>query len=108
VLSGEDGTGTPSLARRHFQAYARSALERGILWWAPESRLKRLIQVEPGIPFETLNRPDHPAVPAFRLPGNPGIALVLNSDYSVCTIYARQQNEVVDQALLRAARASAR
>ncbi|MRT31672.1 lipid A biosynthesis acyltransferase [Herbaspirillum sp. CAH-3] len=90
------------LARRHFQAYARSALERGILWWAPESRLKRLIQVEPGIPFETLSRgPTILLCPHFVCLEIPGIALVLNSDYSVCTIYARQQNEVVDQALLK-------
>ena len=31
----------------------------------------------------------------------PGIALVLNSDFSVCTIYAKQQNQIVDEALLK-------
>jgi KDO2-lipid IV(A) lauroyltransferase len=31
----------------------------------------------------------------------PGIALVLNSELSVCTIYTRQQNKIVDDALLK-------
>ncbi|MFL9924257.1 lipid A biosynthesis acyltransferase [Herbaspirillum lusitanum] len=90
------------IARGHFKAYARSALERGILWWASEARLRRLIKVEPGIPFDALNSgPVILLCPHFVCLEIPGIALVLNSDYSVCTIYARQQNEVVDQALLR-------
>ncbi|EJN08884.1 lipid A biosynthesis acyltransferase [Herbaspirillum sp. YR522] len=90
------------IARGHFQAYARSALERGILWWAPEARLKRLIKVEPGVPFETMDAgPVIMLCPHFVCLEIPGIALVLNSPYSVCTVYARQQNEIVDQALLR-------
>lgn len=90
------------IARGHFQAYARSALERGILWWASEARLKRLIQVEPGVPFDTINSgPTILLCPHFVCLEIPGIALVLNSDYSVCTIYARQQNKVVDDALLK-------
>ncbi|MBO9536474.1 lipid A biosynthesis acyltransferase [Herbaspirillum sp.] len=90
------------IARGHFQAYARSALERGVLWWASEARLKRLIQVEPGVPFDTLNSgPTILLCPHFVCLEIPGIALVLNSDYSVCTIYARQQNKIVDDALLK-------
>ena len=33
------------LARQHFQAYARSILERGILWWASEKRLRCLLEI---------------------------------------------------------------
>lgn len=90
------------IAKQHFQAYARSALERGVLWWAPESRLKRLIQIEPGVPFDTLNAgPTILLCPHFVCLEIPGISLVLNSDYSICTIYAKQQNKVVDEALLK-------
>ncbi|MGH8806763.1 MAG: lysophospholipid acyltransferase family protein, partial [Noviherbaspirillum sp.] len=42
------------IARRHFQAYARSVLERGVLWWGSEARLKRLIKVEPRVPLEEI------------------------------------------------------
>jgi Kdo2-lipid IVA lauroyltransferase/acyltransferase len=34
------------LARAHFRAFARSLLERGLLWWAPRARVERLIRVE--------------------------------------------------------------
>ena len=39
-----------TLARQHFQAYSRSVWERAILWWAPESRLRRRIKIETGVP----------------------------------------------------------
>jgi KDO2-lipid IV(A) lauroyltransferase len=90
------------IARRHFQAYARSALERGVLWWAPESRLKKLIRVDGDIPLDQLR--SGPAIllcPHFVALEVPGIALVLNSELSVCTIYTQQKNQVVDGALLK-------
>jgi KDO2-lipid IV(A) lauroyltransferase len=90
------------IARQHFQAYARSALERGVLWWASEARLKRLIHVDSAIPLEQLR--SGPAIllcPHFVGLEIPGIALVLNSELSVCTIYTRQKNKVVDDALLK-------
>ncbi|MBB3212518.1 KDO2-lipid IV(A) lauroyltransferase [Herbaspirillum sp. Sphag1AN] len=91
-----------AIAKGHFQAYARSALERGILWWASEARLKRLIKVEPAVPLDTLKSgPTILLCPHFVCLEIPGIALVLNSDFSVCTIYAKQQNQIVDQALLK-------
>lgn len=91
-----------AIARQHFQAYARSALERGILWWASEARLKKLIKIDGDIPLELLR--GGPAIllcPHFVCLEIPGIALVLNSELSVCTIYTRQQNKIVDDALLK-------
>ncbi|MGD9787593.1 MAG: lipid A biosynthesis acyltransferase [Sulfuricellaceae bacterium] len=35
-----------ALVRRHFQAFGRSLLERGLAWWASPARLGRLIKVE--------------------------------------------------------------
>lgn len=34
------------LVRRHFRAFARSVLERGILWWSSAQRIQRLVRVE--------------------------------------------------------------
>lgn len=34
------------IARAHFRAFGRSFFDRGILWWAPRSRVRRLVQVE--------------------------------------------------------------
>lgn len=91
-----------TIARQHFQAYARSALERGILWWASEKRLKRLIKIDSGVPVDVIKSgPTILLCPHFVCLEIPGIALVLNSDLSICTIYSKQQNEIVDQALLK-------
>jgi KDO2-lipid IV(A) lauroyltransferase len=42
-----------AMARAHFRAYARSVLERGILWWGSPERLRRLIEVEPFVPTQS-------------------------------------------------------
>ena len=34
-----------SLVRRNFQAFGRSFIERGILWWSSASRIEKLVQV---------------------------------------------------------------
>ena len=35
-----------ALARKHFAAFGRSFLERGLLWWAPAKRLRGLVRIE--------------------------------------------------------------
>ena len=56
------------LARRHFKAYSRSILERAILWWAPLSRLQKLMVVEPHPSFESIYpEPVHSAMPSLCL-----------------------------------------
>ena len=35
-----------ALARRHFQAFARTFLERAILWWGSPARIRRLVRIE--------------------------------------------------------------
>ena len=34
------------LLRRHFEAFGRAVLERGILWWAPRERILNIVRVE--------------------------------------------------------------
>ncbi len=88
------------IARRHFQAYARSVLERSILWWAPPARLKRLIVVEPGMPLEVIDAgPVILLCPHFVCLDVAGVAVMLES--SLCSIYTRQRNRVFDEALRR-------
>ncbi len=87
-----------AIARRHFQAYARSILERGILWWAPEARLRRLIVVEPRMPLEQLQSgPTILLCPHFVSLDVAGVAVMLET--SLCSIYTRQQSRVFDEAL---------
>jgi Kdo2-lipid IVA lauroyltransferase/acyltransferase len=86
------------IASRHFQAYARSVLERGILWWASEARLRRLIRVEPAVPLDQIAAgPTILLCPHFVCLDVAGVAVMLES--SLCSIYTRQQNAVFDEAL---------
>ncbi|RJG03421.1 lysophospholipid acyltransferase family protein [Noviherbaspirillum sedimenti] len=89
-----------TIARRHFQAYTRSIFERGILWWAPEARLRRLIKVEPGVPLAQIQaRPTILLCPHFVCLDVAGVAVALET--SVCSIYMEQRNKVADAALRR-------
>ena len=86
------------IARRHFECYARAVLERSILWWAPASRLRRLIRVEPAVPLEQIRTSQIILLcPHFVCLDVAGIAVLLES--SLCSIYTRQQNKVFDEAL---------
>lgn len=87
-----------AIAKKHFQAYARAILERGILWWASEARLKRLIVVEPGVPLETIQSgPIILLCPHFVCLDVAGVAVARES--SACSIYTPQRNRVFDEAL---------
>ncbi|MES2106550.1 MAG: lipid A biosynthesis acyltransferase [Pseudomonadota bacterium] len=86
------------IAIRHFQVYTRSVLERGILWWASEERLKRLIVVEPAVPLATMQSgPTILLCPHFVSLDVAGVAVALEA--SVCSIYTQQRSEVFDKAL---------
>lgn len=86
------------IAKGHFQAYARSALERGILWWASEARLRRLISVDPDVPLEAIQSgPTILLCPHFVCLDVAGVAVVLES--SLCSIYTQQQNKLFDEIL---------
>ena len=88
------------IARQHFEVYARSILERGILWWASPERLRRLIQVEPSVPLDAFRSgPIILLCPHFVCLDVAGVALSMES--SACSIYTQQQNNVFDTALRR-------
>jgi len=88
------------LARRHFQAYARSVLERGILWWGSAARLKRLVVFEPEVPLQDFK--EGPVIllcPHFVCLDVAGSAIAMYTPG--CSIYTSQRNRVFDQALRR-------
>lgn len=87
-----------ALARQHFQAYSRSVWERAVLWWAPPERLRRLIQVEPGVPLAQIAaQPTILLCPHFVCLDVAGVAVMLES--SLCSIYVQQKNKVFDEVL---------
>jgi KDO2-lipid IV(A) lauroyltransferase len=88
------------MARQHFQSYSRSVWERAILWWASEARLRRLIQVAPGVPLAQLQAgPTILLCPHFVCLDVAGVAVMLES--SLCSIYVQQKNRAFDEVLRR-------
>ena len=87
------------LAKAHFAAFGRSFIERGILWWAPEKRIRRVVRVE---------GEEHLAAAA----GTPVILLTphfvgldmgwtrLTCDHDMVSVYANQRNFYFNAALL--------
>ena len=87
-----------NIGRAHFQGYARSVLERGILWWASPKRLKRLIQIVPSVPTSTAAaRPTIFLCPHFVCLEVAGVAITMAG--SACSMYTAQHNRVFDEAL---------
>jgi KDO2-lipid IV(A) lauroyltransferase len=88
-----------AIARAHFRAFGRTVLERSILWWAPQERVKRLVRV---VGLERI----------LALKGRPLILLVphfvgldagctrLTCEIDMAGIYARQKHPLIDALLL--------
>ncbi|WGG50219.1 lipid A biosynthesis acyltransferase [Rugamonas sp. DEMB1] len=89
------------LARQHFQAYSRSVWERGVLWWASEARLRRLITVEPGeVPVAAMTeKPTILLCPHFVCLDVAGVAIAMQA--SASSMYVQQKNAAFDQVLRR-------
>ena len=86
------------LARAHFQAYTRSVFERAILWWAPVSRLQRLIRVSPAVPLEQMAAgPVVLLCPHFVCLDVAGAAVAMVA--SASSMYVAQKNKVFDEVL---------
>jgi KDO2-lipid IV(A) lauroyltransferase len=86
------------LARAHFRAFARSFVERGILWWAPRERIERLIRVQGLEHVRALaGTPVILFVPHFV--GLDAAATRLGCEISMVGIYARQKDPVLNRLL---------
>lgn len=86
------------IARAHFQGYARSVLERGILWWASPERLRKLIQIVPAVPTTAAAaRPTIFLCPHFVCLEVAGVAITMAGP--ACSMYVTQHNRVFDEAL---------
>ena len=95
-----DDAARQALVRQHFGWLARSLLERGLLWYAPVGRLKRLIRVEGDVALAA--RSDKPVmwlVPHFVALDVAGVATQLFQTCPVASIYQVQSNAVFDAAM---------
>lgn len=89
-----------AMARRHFEAIGRSLLERGLAWWAPESRMRRLVRIEHLDRLRALaGRPVILLVPHFVGLDMCGTRITMEAN--IVSVYARQKDPVVDRMLYR-------
>jgi KDO2-lipid IV(A) lauroyltransferase len=87
-----------ALARRHFQAFARTFLERAILWWATPARVRQLVRIEGMEHFEALRgKPLILLAPHFVGLDMGWTRLALEID--MVSIYSRQKNAVFNAAM---------
>lgn len=87
-----------NIGRAHFQGYARSVLERGMLWWASPERLKKLIRIVPAVPTSAAAaRPTIFLCPHFVCLEVAGVAITMAG--SACSMYTAQHNRVFNEAL---------
>jgi KDO2-lipid IV(A) lauroyltransferase len=90
------------LARAHFRWLGRSLLERGLLWYAPAARLRRLIHVEGEVGLaERSAKPVMWLAPHFMALDVAGASVLLFQKRKGISIYQRQSNAVLDRALRR-------
>ena len=92
------GARRTAMVRDHFGWLGRSLLERGLLWYAPGERLKRLIHAEGEVDFaEKHDGPVMWLVPHFMALDVAGMATQLFQSRKVASIYQRQSNAAFDE-----------
>jgi KDO2-lipid IV(A) lauroyltransferase len=90
------------VAREHFQWMARSILERGLLWYGGQKRVRRLLQVEGEVGFaESTDKPVMWLVPHFVALELAGTASQLCQGRFVVSMYQMQSNPIFDEALVK-------
>lgn len=92
-----------ALVKEHFGWLGRSLLERGLLWYASDARLLKLMRIEGNIKLsEQVDRPVMWLMPHFVGLDWIGPALMLNQSRPGASIYQRQSNALFDEALRKA------
>ncbi len=92
-----------AIGREHFVYLCTSLFDRGVLWFASDARLKRLVRVEGDV--RRAERSGEPVM--WLLPHFVGLeftapALMLNQGRAGVDVFQRQSNEVFDAGLLKA------
>jgi KDO2-lipid IV(A) lauroyltransferase len=89
-----------TLARRHFSALGRAFLDRSILWYAPEDRVKEFVRLENIELYEAAKgAPLLLLAPHFVGMDMGGVRIVI--DGRLATMYGKQKDAALDEAIRR-------
>jgi Kdo2-lipid IVA lauroyltransferase/acyltransferase len=86
------------LLRRHFQAFGRAILERGVLWWSSRERILRVVRIE-GLEHWTAVS-DRPVI--WLAPHFVGLDMGgsrLAAEYRAASMFSRQKDPTLDAIL---------
>ena len=89
------------LARRHFRAFGRSVLERGILWWGSAEEIRALVRIEGLKNWRDIT--DAPVIllaPHFVGLDMGGLRLGAEN-FTLNSVYSRQKNAAVEALFLQ-------
>lgn len=88
------------LARRIAVAVTRSIMERGIVWWAPESRIRRLAELRGFEKVKKLHDEGRPLI--FLVPhfSNLDVGNRIALELDCVSVYSAQKDKLVEQMLL--------
>ena len=86
------------IARRHFRAFGRSAIEHTVLWWGSKERVQRMVRIE-GLEhwLAVRGRPVIWLAPHFVGLDTGGIRIA--TEYSGASMYSPQKDPVLDRLL---------
>jgi KDO2-lipid IV(A) lauroyltransferase len=94
-----DAARRETLARRHFRAFCRSFVERGLLWWSSRGRIERLVRIEGREHLEALQgRPAVVFAPHFV--GLDAALARLSLEFPLAVTYSHQKDPLFDRLLL--------
>ena len=88
------------LLRRHFQAFGRAIIERGILWWASRERIMRLVRIEGLHHWQAVR--DRPVI--WLVPHFVGLDMAgsrIAAEYEAASMYSRQKDPTLDAVLYK-------
>lgn len=87
-----------ALAKEHFALAGRSMIERGLAWFAPEARLRRLVRIDGEERLKALVDARQPVIlltPHFLGLDLGGTRMAIS--FNCVSIYARQKDPVIDR-----------
>ena len=89
-----------ALVRRHFRAFGRSVVERGILWWSSKNRIQKLVSIEGKENWLAVKeKPVIWLAPHFVGLDMGGVRLT--SEFPLVSMYSNQKNPVFNKVLYR-------
>jgi KDO2-lipid IV(A) lauroyltransferase len=87
------------VAQRHFQCFARSLLEHGILWWSSQQRVERLVRIV-GLEYWQAVRGEPVIWFAPHFIGLDMGGVRLATEYAAASVYSQQKDPHFDAILL--------